>query len=130
MVPDNFNSVETNFRNCNCGCSGNTTSGVSSTNILSSNSNNSCGCSESSQMSREEMASMIKGYDFALTELGLYLDTHPNDNKALCLFRKYANISKNLKDAYQKVYGPLTQDFPCNKWRWLEEPWPWERGNF
>ena len=22
----------------------------------------------------------------------------------------------------------LTINFPCNKWRWLEEPWPWERG--
>ena len=36
----------------------------------------------------------------------------------------------NLKDKYQRVYGPLTINYPCNKWRWLEEPWPWERGNF
>ena len=32
-------------------------------------------------------------------------------------------IAKELKDKYQKVYGPLTINFPCNKWRWLEEPW-------
>ena len=38
--------------------------------------------------------------------------------------------SKELMDKYQKVYGPLTINFPCNKWRWLEEPWPWERGNY
>ena len=37
---------------------------------------------------------------------------------------------KDLKDKYQKVYGPLSIYYPCNKWRWLEEPWPWERGNF
>ena len=35
-----------------------------------------------------------------------------------------------LKDKYQKVYGPLSIYYPCNKWRWLEEPWPWEGGNF
>ena len=37
---------------------------------------------------------------------------------------------KDLKDKYQKMYGPLTIFYPCNKWRWLEEPWPWERGNY
>ena len=35
---------------------------------------------------------------------------------------------KDLEDKYQKVYGPLTINYPCNKWRWLEEPWPWEGG--
>ena len=37
---------------------------------------------------------------------------------------------RELTDKYQKIYGPLTIHFPCNKWRWIEEPWPWERGNF
>ena len=79
---------------------------------------------------RREMIQQIRGYDFAITELALYLDTHPNDEKALCLHRKYSKQLKELKDKYQKVYGPLTIKYPCNKWRWLEEPWPWERGNF
>ena len=38
-------------------------------------------------------------------------------------------ILKEIKDIYQKIYGPLTINYPCNKWRWLEEPWPWEGGN-
>ena len=79
---------------------------------------------------REEMAMKIKELDFALVELGLYLDTHPDDRKALCLHNTYAKQVKELKDKYQKVYGPLTMDYPCNKWRWLEQPWPWERGNY
>ena len=49
---------------------------------------------------------------------------HPQDDKALCLHRKYCKQAKDLKDKYQKVYGPLTINYPCNKWRWLEEPWP------
>ena len=79
---------------------------------------------------RREMAEQIRCLEFAITELALYLDTHPNDQKALCLHRKYCKEVKELKDKYQKVYGPLTINYPCNKWRWLEEPWPWERGNF
>lgn len=77
---------------------------------------------------KEEMLQQIRCYDFAINELALYLDTHPTDDKALCLHRKYCREAKELKDKYQKVYGPLTINFPCNKWRWLEEPWPWEGG--
>lgn len=79
---------------------------------------------------REKMLMDIKELNFAVIELGLYLDTHPEDQRALCLHRKYAKELKELKDKYQKVYGPLSIYYPCNKWRWLEEPWPWERGNF
>ena len=79
---------------------------------------------------REELMMKIKGYNFAVIELGLYLNTHPDDEKALCLHNAYAKKLKDLKDKYQKVYGPLTIYYPCNKWRWLEQPWPWEGGNF
>ena len=77
---------------------------------------------------REEMLQNIKCLNFAIIELGLYLDTHPDDERALCLHRKYCKEYRELTDKYQKVYGPLTIQFPCNKWRWLEEPWPWEGG--
>ena len=82
------------------------------------------------QDKREEMMQQIKSYNFAVIELALYLDTHPDDTKALCLHNKYCKELKELKDKYQKVYGPLSIYFPCNKWRWLEEPWPWEGGNY
>ena len=32
---------------------------------------------------KEEMLQQIRCYDFAITELALYLDTHPTDDKAL-----------------------------------------------
>ena len=85
---------------------------------------NSCPCDST----REEMIQKIKELKFSIIELGLYLDTHPNDEKALCLHKEYANKYKKITDQYQKIYGPLTMMFPCNKWRWLEEPWPWEGG--
>ncbi len=95
--------------------------------------NRNCNCEEENTVDcdlRRKMIQEIRGYDFAITELALYLDTHPEDEKALCLHRKYCKRAKELKDKYQKVYGPLTINYPCNKWRWLEEPWPWERGNY
>ena len=73
---------------------------------------------------RRELADKIKCYQFAVIELALYLDVNPDDEKALCLHRKYCKELKDLQDKYQKVYGPLTINFPCNKWRWIEEPWP------
>ena len=88
-----------------------------------------CECNNE-DMKREELAMAIKAYQFAVTDIALYLDTHPDDEKALCLHREYTRKLKDLRDKYQKVYGPLTIEYPCNKWRWLEEPWPWERGNF
>ena len=93
--------------------------------------NNSCGCgnSDDPDCSRADMLNSIKSLNFAVIELGLYLNTHPDDEKALCLHREYCRQLRDLKDKYQKVYGPLSIYFPCNKWRWLEEPWPWEGGN-
>ena len=74
----------------------------------------------------EELKEQLKCYRFAIIELGLYLDTHPDDEKALCLHREYARRFKALEEQYQKVYGPLSIMYPCKKWRWLEGPWPWE----
>lgn len=98
--------------NCNCGNDDNMNNQV-----------------ERNNCEREQMLMQIRELNFAVIELGLYLNTHPEDQRALCLHRKYAKELKDLKDKYQKVYGPLSIYFPCNKWRWLEEPWPWERGN-
>ncbi len=82
---------------------------------------NSC---DGNDPTRQELMEQIKGYNFAIIELAEYLNTHPDDEKALCLHNSYCKTLKELKDKYQKVYGPLSIYYPCNKWRWLEEPWP------
>ena len=121
----------------NCSCMSNYTSQMNSymnysmPNSMNNMSNNmsACECEEFNQ-TRAEMLERIKCLNFAIIELGLYLDTHPDDEKALCLHRKYSKEYRELTDKYQKIYGPLTIQFPCNKWRWLESPWPWEGGDF
>ena len=116
-------------RNCNCN------NMQENTQYVSAEMNNQCQCNTEPQSGvdcnlRKELIDKIRCYEFAINELALYLDTHPDESKALCLHRKYCKEAKELKDKYQKVFGPLTINYPCNKWRWLEEPWPWERGNF
>ena len=64
---------------------------------------------------------------FVVEELGLYLDTHPEDTEAFALFKQFAQMAKEAKMAVEKANGPLTQmntaDF--DKYCWLKEPWPW-----
>ena len=93
-------------------------------NTMSNNSN--CNNKPSREM-KEKLAKQIQCLMFAITDLAEYLNTHNNDERAICLHQKYANELKDIKDKYEKVYGPLTIYCPCNKWRWIEEPWPWER---
>ena len=115
-----------NEENRNCGCMMNNYTNTSSS-MNNNNNMSSCECDQFNT-TRAEMLERIKCLNFAIIELALYLDTHPDDEKALCLHRKYCKEYRELTDKYQKVYGPLTINFPCNKWRWLEEPWPWEGG--
>lgn len=71
----------------------------------------------------------IKEYDFALKELNLYLDTHPNCRRALALFKKYKELRKKAVDEYISKFGPITpeQANDDQSWSWVQDPWPWER---
>ena len=109
--------------------------GFNTAQILSNDMNccNSCKqdeCMQDRNRVRAEMMKQIKCLNFAVVDIAQYLDTHPDDRKALCLHREYCNQLEELKNKYQKVFGPLSIYYPCNKWRWLEEPWPWERSDF
>ena len=126
LMNNNFNSL-----NACCNNTNNNYQMNMNNNCVVNNSNN-CdnNCNNENSNRRSDLLKEIMSLDFALTELQLYLNNHPEDEKALCLYKKYAKELKELKDCYQKVYGPLTKEFPCNKWRWIEEPWPWEGGIF
>ena len=78
--------------------------------------------------SRSELLDEIRSINFSVIELAQYLDINPEDRKALCLHNEYANKLRMLTDNYQRMYGPLTIECPCNQWRWLDQPWPWEQG--
>jgi len=78
---------------------------------------------------REELLYNILMYKFALIELNLYLDTHPNNSSIINLYNKYLMEEKKLCDQFEKSYGPLTVDsenLGNNSWNWIKSPWPWE----
>ena len=65
---------------------------------------------------------------FAINELALYLDTHPEDKEALELYRAYQDMYHKGMMQYGKDNGPMTHMAPVNdkNYSWLDEPWPWE----
>ena len=118
------------YRSCNCEAKDDGRTYVTGNMPVNMNANMSANMPMDEDMDRggcdmrRKMADEIKGLEFAITELALYLDTHKDDERALCLHNRYCKECKELKDRYQKIYGPLTINYPCNKWRWIEEPWP------
>lgn len=69
----------------------------------------------------------IMEVSFALVETGLYLNTHPYDEKALRYHNNSSAAYRELVDMYQSKYGPLTYTGMSNyPWSYIESPWPWE----
>ncbi|ADD02849.1 conserved hypothetical protein [Thermoanaerobacter mathranii subsp. mathranii str. A3] len=71
----------------------------------------------------------IMEIEFTCIDLNLYLDTHPEDQKALQDYNYYSNQLAMLKQQYEQFYGPLMvfghsqSQYP---WKWVDDPWPWE----
>ncbi len=87
---------------------------------------NGCECDED----KKQLLMEIMKTDFILVDLHLYLDNHPNCTAALENFNQFSQISKELKEQYHQMYGPLLNfgymdsEIP---WQWVEDPWPWEK---
>lgn len=65
---------------------------------------------------------------FVLVELGLYLDTHPEDSSAVEYYNHYNRIRQQMRKDFSQKYYPLTMDLAeCSKeWKWGMAPLPWE----
>ena len=65
---------------------------------------------------------------FMIQELALYLDTHRDDREALELYQEYQQMHHNCMIQYADTEGPLSHNHPTSgsKYRWLDDPWPWE----
>lgn len=66
--------------------------------------------------------------DFVLTEVGLFLDTHPKDQDALAYYNKYLALQKETLQEYTQKYATVDRKMLHNdmKWDWVNDPWPWE----
>lgn len=70
----------------------------------------------------------LMALDFAIDELGLYLTTHPDDRQALELYWSYIRLGREGRTKSEESNGPLLQtDITEGSFRWLDDPWPWDK---
>lgn len=81
-------------------------------------------------LSRKELLRKIQMLDFYAVELNLFLDTHPEDQQALQDYQYILQQSRQLREQYESLYGPLLNfnmtNIKANYWNWINDPWPWE----
>lgn len=71
----------------------------------------------------------LQALEFVLLELGIYLDTHQNDEEAFALFQQYAALEKAGREKYEAMHGPLFQSSTASQKKfssWISDPWPWD----
>lgn len=76
--------------------------------------------------SREKLLAWIDQVSFAVVEMNLYLDTHPEDEDALAFFREKVALRKEALKQYAEQYGPLTIDTANDRmsrsFEWVMQP--------
>ena len=70
----------------------------------------------------------IHTISFAIDDVKLFLDTHPENQQALGYYHHYVQMRKQLLAEYAEKYGPLLVDDVNVQqgWTWVDGPWPWQ----
>ena len=79
---------------------------------------------------KAKLMKTITQASFAMDDVRLFLDTHPNCQEALEYYSKAKKIRDKAWDIYTENFGPLDM-YGCNgddKWMWNKGPMPWEGG--
>ena len=89
-------------------------------------SNNNGGNNGNNNASCEELMRAIMEADFFAQDLKLYLDTHPDDSRAVEMFREAVRQSKACKAAFEDSFYPLVADSAGvnGTWDWPDGVWP------
>ncbi len=75
---------------------------------------------------RAKLMCDLSAASFAAIDMNLYLDTHPDDERALECFQDFVAEYNRLKKEFEKNYGPLTSFSNTEEdWQWICNPWPW-----
>ena len=76
-------------------------------------------------MSKDQLLRRVSALQFAMYELRLFLDTHPDSMEAKEMMNSYRKKYEAVKAEYEKEFGPLTLN-GYNSDEWLKDPWPWD----
>lgn len=78
---------------------------------------------------REAKLFNVMQYSFAINDLNLYLDLHPEDKDMLYKLEEIIKKEKEAKEDFINSYGPLDIcDTKGNEFEWINNPWPWDNG--
>ncbi len=79
-------------------------------------------------VTQKKQMKKIQELEFAMIETALYLDSHPNNKKALNYYNMLSAKRDEARAQYEAAYGPLTifANKSENTWHWVETAWPWE----
>ena len=75
----------------------------------------------------EALLLKLSQMEFALNDLSLYLDLHPNDIAVFNKFREYTNEYKRYLNEFEKTYRPLClSSINKDSYEYYKNPWPWD----
>lgn len=79
-----------------------------------------------SNMNCNDLMRAIMEADFVATDLKLYLDTHPDDSRAMELYREAVRQYKACKATFEDTFYPLnaTAAGRDGEWDWLDGTFP------
>lgn len=76
---------------------------------------------------QEKLMHRIHAYQFAVWELHIFLDTHPNDCEAAKQQEEFRKMADDLMTQYETAYGPMHHSSSdTSRWAWINDPWPWD----
>lgn len=82
-------------------------------------------------MDRDKMLQKLMELDFITLDLGLFLNTHPQDTMAIETYNQAITAADVLRLKHEDAYGPLCSFRSYAKdtkaWQWKNNPWPWQR---
>lgn len=80
-------------------------------------------------MDRELLLEQLTALDFMAVDLGLYLNTHPDDHEALAHYNSIIATAQNTREKFEEYFGQLCSFRSASNpdtWGWIDCPWPWQ----
>lgn len=77
---------------------------------------------------KDTLRRRIYAVRFAMWELHLFLDTHPNNSDAVKKLEEYSARNDTLTKEFEDKFGAIGETPQnTNRWAWICDPWPWEK---
>ena len=79
-------------------------------------------------MEHDELLKKLSELDFIAVDLGLFLNTHPDNTEAILAYNQVITAADAVRMKYEETYGPLcsfrSYASNTNHWTWIHDPWP------